>query len=625
MQARNIPALVISVVMHLFVLAGMYVWRFSTELEKPKLIVETVFTEEREQEEFTQEMTIDTTVSQNLAVTAGGAVTGQLGSSTAAPMATQNIETSDALKEPTINVTQFANVTFNGLGDVNMDLGEGEVSGETGARVEGYGAAMHRLTQELRRMMRQDQVLVVWIMDATESLKDDRKEIAENFNKIYDELDIARQQATQKKERYESLETMICGLGNGLAKVTKKPTSDLKEIKQAILAVPEDTSGTEKVFGCINAVLDEYGKQARSTNRKLAIVVLTDELGDDAAQLEETVDKAKLYKAPVYFLGRESIFGYPYARLVWHHPDTKDPYWFDVLRGPETAAPEALQYDGFGRRYDSASAGFAPYAQARLVKESGGIFFMLQTKETNLVGRAAKMERKFDDIRMKQYEPDLVPVRDYVRERDRSEFRKSVATIVAGLDPRNNGELELKRWNFPIAVDGFKSSGAESFQRAVRALQLMNISVAQLDKMRPERDVEASARWRAAYDLLYAQLLAYRVRVFQYMLAMDNHIKADPKPKSPKNNEWDYHLTKTMIEPSEQQIKAAGIDIKELEVQRQKALTKYDEIIKEHPDTPWAQRAQNEKDDGFGVGFHDTFNNPRRNDPEVQKKVPKAL
>ena len=361
MSTLNAPALVISIVMHLMMLAGMFCWQIVTELPKPKLVVETVFTEERPQEEFTQEMMIDTSTSQTLAVTAGGTVTGQLGSAAATPMATQNIERSDALKEPTINVTQFASVTLPGIGDVNLDLGEGEVSGEIGARVDGYGAAMHRMTHELRRMMRQDQVLAVWLFDETKSLEDERQEVSENFQKIYEELDIAREQATVKKERFESLETLVCAFGKGLRKVTPKPTSDLKEIKQAILKIQEsqDLSGEEYVFSSFGSILDEYGKQARATDRKLVVMLLTDEIGNDIELLEEVVDHEKLYKAPIYVFGREATFGYPTAIMKWQHPDTQE--WFRHPRDARSGngpAGGAGVHTGFGGRWDSASSGF---------------------------------------------------------------------------------------------------------------------------------------------------------------------------------------------------------------------------------------------------------------------------
>lgn len=622
MGTRNLPALAISIFMHVAVLGGMYFWRYTTAVERPKTVVETVFMDERPQEEFTQEMTIDTTASQTLSVTAGGAVTGQIGSAQGNPMPTQNIEKSDALKNPTINVTQFASVSLPGIGDVNMDLGEGEVSGEVGARVDGYGSAMHRLTHELRRMMRQQPVLVVWIFDATKSLEDDRKEISANFDKIYDELEIARQQAEVKKERFHALETVVCGFGEGLVKITPKPTVDLKEIKQAILKMPEDKSGTEMVFTSLRAVLDEYGKQARATDRKLAIVLLTDETGSDEDVMEEVVDRSKLYKAPIYFLGREAVFGYPTAKMIWKHPDTGENYWLDIHRGPETAMPECLQYDGFGGRWDSASSGFAPYPQARVVKESGGIYFMLQTKEEALIGSAQRLERKFDDIRMKQYEPDLDSIRGYVAERDKSEFRKAVWQVILRLNPNLDRELDIRE-EYPVDLAEFKKQGAEHFQRGVRALQLMNVAIKELEGLQKQRALEPDARWRAAYDLLYAQLLSYRVRVFQYLLAMDNHIKSERKPKNPKSNYWRRRYDAKLIEPTEQQVKAAGVDTKELEAQRQKAIALYDAIIKDHADTPWAQRAAVEKSWGFGIRFDEHYWDPRRYDPAVLAKLPK--
>jgi hypothetical protein len=619
---RYAPALVISILMHAGVLGGMYFWRYSTETPRPKSVVETVFMEERPQEEFTQEMMVDTTASQTLSVTAGGAVTGQLGATSGNPTPTQNIEKSDALKQPQINVTQFASVSLPGIGDVNLDLGEGEVSGETGARVEGYGAAMHRMTHELRRMMRQQPLLVVWIFDATKSLEDDRKEISANFSKIYEELEIARQQAESKKERFHAIETLICGFGQGLIKITPKPTIDLKEIQQAILKIPEDKSGEEMVFTSLRTILDEYGKQARATDRKLAIVLLTDEAGSDEELLEEVVDRAKLYKTPIYFLGREAVFGYPTAKMEYKHPETGESYWLDIKRGPETAMPECLQYNGFGGRWDSSSSGFASYPQARVVQESGGIFFMLQSKEASLANSAQRLERKFDDIRMKQYEPDLVSVRDYVAERDQSDFRKAIWQVILRLNPHLDRELGIKD-DLPIGLAEFKKQGAEQFQRGVRALELMNAAIAELEKRRPDRDEEADARWRAAYDLVYAQLLAYRVRVFQYLLALDNHLKADPKPKNPKSNHWVRRYAPKLIEPTEQQIKAANVDIKQLEAQRKQALAMYNQIIKDHPDTPWAQRAAQEKAWGFGIELREHYWDPRRWDPAVLAKLPK--
>lgn len=188
----------ISLVVHLAMLGAMAAFKLPEILQPDAVAVETVFTEDRMQQEFTQELDIDTTVSETLSVTAGGMVTSNLGAAANQPIAQQKIERSEVLEDPKLRVTSIGDITVPGLETLGTDLGEGVVSGEVGARVEGYGAAMHRLTQELTRMMRQQQVIAVWLFDASESLKDDRQEIRDNFHKIYEELDIASKEATRK-------------------------------------------------------------------------------------------------------------------------------------------------------------------------------------------------------------------------------------------------------------------------------------------------------------------------------------------------------------------------------------------------------------------------------------------
>lgn len=623
---KNVPALTVSIIIHAVVLAVMYGWTLQSHFSQPELVVETVFTEERPAEEYTQEMSIDTSVSQSLSISGGGAVTGKLGSTSGNPVAaTQRVEQSKALKAGKVSVPQMSMPSLGvGSGDINLDLGQGEVSGEIGAKVEGYGAAMHRMTHEMRRMMRDNQMIVVWLFDASKSLESDRKEIADNFHKIYEELEIAKEQADRKNQKYNSLETVVCGFGADVKKLVPKPTADVKEIRAAIGKITEDASGKEMVFNSIRTVLEEYGRMARSTNRKLAIVVVTDESGDDPEILEDVVDKSKLYKAPVYMLGRESIFGYPYARITWRNPETGVEYWTTIDRGPETAMPECLQYNGFDARYDSASSGFAPYALARLIKESGGIFFMLQSAEADLAGQSvsAKLVRKFDDIRMKQYEPGLEPVRDYVKERDSSQFRKTIWQVIARLNPHTDRDLVIT-YHYAIDNAAFKEQAREPFQRGLRAMKLINAAITDIEKIAKLRDAEPDARWRASYDLLYAQLLAYRVRVFQYLLATDQHVKDQPTPKSPKSNRWDRTYAGKLLEPSEAQVKATGVDLKELEAQRKKALDMYTKIIKDHPDTPWAQRAAQERGWGFGMQFVDRFHDERYFDEKERAKIPK--
>ena len=609
---RNLSAVGVSVVFHVALLFLMAAFKLQMlgDVEQPA--VETIFTEEREQEQFTQELTVDTQVSESLSLTAGGVVSTAVGSSGKPPVSQQKIETSEKLSDPVaVNVGMIDMPSMSTLGD---DLGEGEVNGETGAHVEGYGAAMSRISAELIRLMRDQPVLAVWLFDASSSLSDDREEISAQFDKIYAELNIAKERA-EKGGKFESIETQICGFGDGYVKMLDEPTGDLKLITEAIGKVTEDESGKENVFGAIDAVITDYGKLAMRTKRKLAIIVVSDESGDDPGQLEECIAKANQTKSPVYFLGRESIFGYPYASVKLIDEKTKLPIWPRISRGPETAFPEALQWTGFGKRHgwnaENVSAGFGPYSQVRLARESGGIFFLLSDVEEELAG--LKDQRQYDPLAMKEYEPLLLPRMEYDKQRSKSEFRDTIWKVIAKLNPNTDDELNFT-WLFSTERADFEREGAREFKKAVRSLELVQKAIDALDKIQPLRARESEMRWRAAYDLVYAQLRAYQVRQFQFTLALDAHAKAWPTIEKGNTNRWARHSTGKLLEPDAQQLKATGVTLEQLEEARRKALEMYQVVINEHPGTPWALRAEREKRQGFGIGFREHFHDPRYDD-----------
>ncbi|MCA9088461.1 MAG: VWA domain-containing protein, partial [Planctomycetaceae bacterium] len=397
----------------------------------------------------------------------------------------------------------------------------------------------------------------------------------------------------------------------------------LEPIQKAIDAIVEDPSGKEMTFSSIQAVIDEYATGATRTDRKLVVIVLTDETGEDDAILEDVISKSERFKVPVYFMGREAVFGYPYAHVRWVDPEFGLAHDIRVDRGPETEFPECLQYNGFGGRWDSTSSGFGPYAQVRLAKRSGGIFFLLSSSEKDLIGSAAHLQRKFDDLAMKEYEPMLLSRREYEANRSKSEFRQTIWQVIVALNPHLDNQLSLQWRHYKTEPEEFAKQGKAQFDKCIRAMAKVNEGIQRLEKIKPLRAKEREPRWRAAYDLAYAQLLAYRVREFQYLLALDKHAKERPLPKDPKHNNWDFGYTSQMLTPDEQQIAATKIDIKELEEQRKKALELYAVVIKEHPNTPWALRANQEKGWGFGLALHSYFWDPKYLDPKYQARVPK--
>ena len=104
-----------------------------------------------------------------------------------------------------------------------------------------------------------------------------------------------------------------------------------------------------------------YQTYARRSRRKTALILVTDESGDpedSARALEGAINIARDSHCRIYVLGREAVFGYPYAYLRWNDPKTKIGYWLRIDRGPETPFVEQLQTNGFWRRWDAHGSGF---------------------------------------------------------------------------------------------------------------------------------------------------------------------------------------------------------------------------------------------------------------------------
>lgn len=636
-RLREFSALGVSFVAHLMLLIVLYVLKMTVIDPAMQADLETVFEPEREQEQITKTLEVNTEVAETFNTIPGGVVTGNIGASTAPVVTNQKVEQSETLQEPTIQVS-LSEVTLPSDDVLGKDFGEAEITGEVGAAVEGYGAALSRITQELARMMRKEKVMAVWLFDESGSMKDDQKEIAENFYKVYDELGILTQKDKElrgkSKRGDELLKSVILSFGQGIHEQTPRPTANIEEIKEAIHKIPEDTTGTENMCQSILKTLSDYSGAARRERRRMVLIVVSDESGDDgdnAEVLETTVAGLVKNRVPAYFLGRESMFGYPYARIRWIDPKYKLSHWLQVRRGPETPMVECLQWDGLHSRWDTQPAGFGPYAQVRMARESGGIFFILPGEEENLVNARAIERRKYAFLDMKEYLPCLESRREYILERDGSDFRETIFDVISRLNPHQHKELSIREHWYPMDINEFRAEATGQFNKAVFAMSLLNQAIPLLDKIRPLRDIEASQRWRANYDLAYAQLHAFRIRLFQYMLAMDDHMANNPPPKKQNSNRWNLVRVPRMIEPDERQYGQLKKFFR-LTTTREEYLAEVQDRVDEatqllqgvvlnHPNTPWADRAAYEMKIGFGIEFRDVRRDPRYDNKDI--KVPK--
>lgn len=482
----------------------------------------------------------------------------------------------------------------------SMDLPEGAL-GEPQAVVDSYSEAMDRITQEILQMLAKGKVLVIWCFDESESMKDDQKEIRDRIERVYAELGLS--DAAQG----DALWTAVASYGEGFHLHTQKPTSALDEIRTAIGEVPIDHTGKEMMCAAVGQSIKSFHKYATSGRRQMALILVTDESGDEQdnfQNLEAALKEARETRCKIYTLGREAVFGYPYVHMHWEDPATKIPFWLRIDRGPETPFPEQLQIDGFHARWDAHPSGFGPYEEVRLSQQTGGVFFMLPSPEVNLVARD---NRKYELEAMRPYLPNLDARMEYAKERDKSEFRKMLWKVITDLNPYNKEAAKYctVQITFPIKPEEFAKASIENQKKAYDLLGYFAAAEKALDKIRPLRAKEESQRWRANFDIMEAQILAYKVRIQEYGTYLAEFMK---QPKLIKNihgpnkktTHWDINTRKEML---------TGDKTKE---DMERAITLLKQVIYDHPGTPWAARAQWELNRGFGVELHEAFYDPRR-------------
>jgi hypothetical protein len=447
-------------------------------------------------------------------------------------------------------------------------------------------------------------VLVMWLFDQSESMKDDQEEIRQRIDRVYAELGIT------EAAKGDALLTSIGSFGENFMMHSKKPTHDIERIRAEIGQVPIDASGYENMCPAIGLMINQHRKVATSGKRLLMLIVVTDESGEqenNRANLELAVAEAKDAHCPVYFLGREAVFGYPWVHMQWVHPQTGGVHWLPIDRGPETGFVEQLQTDGFRRRYDAHPSGFGPYEQCRLARESGGIFFVLPSPEVDLVQRD---DRKYELQALRPYLPDLGPRADYIAARDASPLRTALWQVINDLNPYrpDRGSVLEMRLQFSADPSAFAAEAQAELRKTEQYVKYLHAAEQGLESIQSRRDNEPSPRWRANYDLLYAQVLAYKVRLYEYGAYLTDFMR---KPKEvPFRKE--PNLTLGRWDMAHRQETITG-DLTRGHIERSREL--FQRVLADHAGTPWAARAQWDLARGFGIELQEVYYPPPNPNP----------
>jgi hypothetical protein len=468
--------------------------------------------------------------------------------------------------------------------------GGGKIAGDPVFDVTEIGVALDQLAREILRHLKEHALTVVWLFDESASMQDDQQTIRQKFDRVTSELKVNTEPA---KKSAGALTHAIVGFGEGIDYVLEKPREDIDQIGRAIRNLKVDTTGIENTMHAIREVVEHYSNLIRN-DRRLLVVLVTDESGDDGADIEEARQALTKYRVPLYVIGRQSLFGYPFAHHRYVDPVTKDVYHPLIRRGPETADLEVYQWDGLYERWDEQPSGFAPYELARLTRDSGGIYFVLPSEEFM---RTRQREQAYSITQLKEYLPEYDNRFTYLEKRNSSPMRQLMHEVVI------EGRNFVYRRDFPVETPQLIEAVLEEGPKATAKLNALLEIQQRLEALAKVREREPEKRWQAHYDLMLAQTVAFQVKAYEYRALMASIIKAPPIPKrQPAPGmviTWVVNHSKKPLAPID------GTAKKYAEAER---LLK--QVIARHHRTPWADLAQDVLDRGLSVQLDEWHHNP---------------
>ena len=419
------------------------------------------------------------------------------------------------------------------------------------SRANNVVGALENVLGSIEDQLSEEDLLVVWLFDASLSLVDDRQMITERIVPFYEQM----LQAHRAGQCGELRSAVVC-FGNS-HKEMLGPKSYGK-VPDAVLRIPIDQTGMENVMTAVTRCVNEYRKRWK---QRMMIVVWTDESGDDILALEDTIALCRQEYVPVWVVGPTSVLGSERGTHKYTDPRTLFSYLLPVKRGPDTALPERVMlpywfgpdrkhFEGgivpdmdvpfFGGPHrEGVMSGFGPYALTRLALLTGGRFQLLDP---------AGEETMFDLATMMPYVPDYVSARSYMEEVEKSPLRQAVsysaiesfAALELLMQPPplsfNGGYSDV--YPFAYSLAGYQSPASfrgdmkDTLRRQAPAIQqtlaLIERLLKRFDDVEPSRyDHEGSRRWQAWYDLNYGRLLAQSVRYREYLTVAELLTRAD--------------------------------------------------------------------------------------------------
>lgn len=496
------------------------------------------------------------------------------------------LPTGDAIEMPVLSDIATTTADFSGVEVTLLELASNDNAGFVedlvgipGAVVNARGdtGSVDRITAEILSRLESGDLLVAWLMDASESLRPRREQIIEHFTRVYDEL------GELSEDQGDALLTSVAAFGADLKVMTTEPTADREMIQAAVRDIEADDSGVENVFSSVAATAKAYAKYARA-DRQVMMIVVTDESGNDADKLNEALETLKRHQMTVHVIGPVAPFARSEVTVTWTDPETDEKHYLPVDAGPETAYIEqatlAVWDDGPGSV--PFSSGFGPYGLTRLTHENGGMYLLHD--DGRIPGPS------FDVEHLLLYRPDYISDARYKKLADEHPLRLAVLRAAQATNQYLAEPLPRK-----LLAAGIQFEIKPVKKKLYEVAEILDQGLSLLNDAKAARREETSSRWLAHYDLLKGRLLANKVRCYSYAQLLEEMYDEPKAPVDGTKNAWQA-TARPDAEAVESELPPAERDDAKL---ARELLTG---VIEEHSDTPWAAIAKDELE--FALCFH---------------------
>ena len=452
------------------------------------------------------------------------------------------------------------------------------------------GGVLDRLTPELVSLAEKKPLNVIWLFDASISLSKQRDQIKGRISKILDEI--------EEISSGKPITHIICSFGKTLIPISKQPQTLDKDIISDIESIKLDDSGIENVFGSVVKLCDLY-KDYRN-----AIIVFTDEVGDDIAELEKAINSTQRKSTPVYVVGPPAPFGLPSIEFKYVDPDPKydqKERWVQISQGPETLFKMTLDLHTLPIDEAGLDSGYGPYGLTRLCYSSGGIYFAVHpNRSSNIITKkhieplSSNISRFFDPVVMTKYRPDY---RNYLAQHYEIEKDKVKTALIKAcqipLKISSNQKTNFTAFNEGDFADQLKDAQIFSAQIEPKVDQIYNI-LKSVESLSSKLD----SRWMVSYNLAMGRILATKCRIELYNLVLAE-AKSGIKKQDKKSNAWTLERTKEFTTKNSQLNKYHDASVEYLQ-----------SVVANCPGTPWAAIAQEELDTPMGYKWIEKYIEP---------------